>query len=55
MAILSDIKERIHLLDSRDGMDVEGPFLLEAVRHLGDDAVVEIVELRRPSGTTRIG
>ncbi len=44
MAILSDMRERIDLLRSRDGMDVEGRFLLEALRHLGDDAVVEIVE-----------
>ncbi len=44
MAILSDMRERIDTLDSRVGMDVEGCSLLEVVRRLGTDAVVEMVE-----------
>lgn len=44
MAILTDMRERIDTLDSRIGMDVDGCSLLEVVRRLGTEAVVEAVE-----------
>jgi hypothetical protein len=44
MTILTDMRERIDTLDSQVGMDVDGPLLLDLVRGLGTDAVVEAVE-----------
>ena len=44
MAILTDMRERIDTLDSHVGMDVDGPLLLDLVRGLDTDAVVEAVE-----------
>ena len=43
MAILSDMRGRIDALGSHDGLDVEGRFLLEALRRCGDDAVIDVV------------
>ena len=43
MTILTDMRERIDALESRVGVGVDGPTLLEAMRRCDDDAVVDIV------------
>ena len=43
MAILNDMRGQIDALESHVGADVEGHFLLESMRRLGTDAVIDIV------------
>ncbi|HYJ49445.1 MAG TPA: DUF222 domain-containing protein [Microbacterium sp.] len=43
MAILTDMRERIDLVESHPGMDVEASRLLESIRRLDTDKVMDVV------------
>lgn len=45
MGILSDMKQRVNALESCGGTDVEGRALLDAIRVLSTDAVIDLVSI----------